>query len=85
MMLASSGQMLVVLGCRDDVYRRLQAISDFSWHCPSCLFTVLPSDEVCDCEDYNLQLDICHQLDLSFNCCHILCESQFQWHSNCSS
>ena len=34
----------------DGLYRVLQAKVQFSWHCPSCLFAVLPTTEVDECD-----------------------------------
>ena len=53
-MLARSGQMLFVLGWMIHYYRKEQSVAHFLWQCPSCLFTVLPSDEVCDYDDFTL-------------------------------
>ena len=41
-------------GVDDSLYRRLQSVAQFSWQCPSCLFGVLPTDEVCECGDFTL-------------------------------
>lgn len=41
-------------GVDDSLYCKLQSVAHFSWQCPSCLFTVLPSDEVCDYNDFTL-------------------------------
>ena len=34
---------------KDGLYRELQAKVQFSWHCPLCLFAVLPTTEVDEC------------------------------------
>ena len=50
------------VGISGRAYVLLQNMSDFSWQCPSCLFSVLPSSDVCDdspavCVDDS---DVCH-------------------------
>ena len=76
MMLASSGHMLIVPGWMTHYIINCNLYHIFSWQCPSCLFTVLPSDKVCDCEDTTLSQSPAGYLSLELALpVDILCES----------
>lgn len=45
----------------NSLYNELLVKSEFSWQCPSCLFTVLPNNEVID------SIDLSSSADVSFN------------------
>ena len=45
-MAASCRLILDVLRVNNELYSELEAKSQFSWHCPSCLFSELPSVDV---------------------------------------